>query len=281
MVDRYLDLETQFANHAVHLLQSVDGGRAAHGAGNIVEAGAPFEHSFRETLSTALPDTLKVVPGYFFNSGLALSKQVDTLVCDQGDMLQFAPARNLTQRYVPYSCVRVVLQLKNGASCLGEALEQSAASMTAWREQQRADSEFVPSGARTKEPLSLVLIGREGSDSQVRKALSEIQGPLPAYVLLLEQGLLYGKDPRLKGIFDEFPDVTFSTQGNDGPLNRMETKGAVSASGRMLLWFFFAIITHLKSSLPDDRAFKALKSKIERDCPLRYADEDLIVGQRQ
>jgi hypothetical protein len=265
-----LDIESQFSDHVKALLSAVDAGRRVHATANIAESGKPLEEHFRRLFSAALPPTISVSPGYFFNSTLDVSGQVDALFCDRSEMLQLPPAEGLDQRYVPYNCVRAMVQVKNGASCLHDAMRQIGDSIHSWREMRRRDGEFAPVSDDQSEPLALVIIGREGSESEVRKILAEAPGPQPAYVLLLEQGLLYGKDTVFRQVTD-LEDANFSSQGNGGPLALLEANSDTGdIGGRLLMWVFFAVLYFLKPA-GSGRAFQALIKRVELDLGVRYS----------
>jgi hypothetical protein len=95
---RYLDIEDQFSSHVKSMLKKVDEGRKVHQTANIPEAGKPLEGYVRRLFSDALPESISVEPGYFFNSQLRLSNQVDGLFCDRTTMLQLPPSEGLEQR---------------------------------------------------------------------------------------------------------------------------------------------------------------------------------------
>jgi hypothetical protein len=163
-----------------------------------------------------------------------------------------------------------MVQVKNGAGGLQEALRQTADAIASWRAMSKADNEMAPSSGEPIEPLGIVIIGREGSESKAREILGQCPGPMPAYVLLAEQGLLYGK----MSVFSRLTDMknaAFAEQGNGGPLSLLEVDGTSrDVAGTLLMWVFFAVLFHLKAMRPD-RTFDALIQKIQLDFPLRHS----------
>jgi hypothetical protein len=269
---RKLDIEYQFRAHAQHLLSKVDAGKKVHSTANIAESGSPLEMSVRRLFAEALPESITVAPGYFFNGELSLSMQIDALFCDRSEMLYLPPTDELAQRYIPYNSVRAMAQVKNSAGNLKGALKQIASALSSWRAMRKGDSAIAPPSGELAEPLAVVIIGRGGSKSKVRKVLKASKQPLPAYVLLLEKGLLYGKDSTLRFVTD-LKSVSFAAQGNDGPLTLLEVDGNAKAkAGKLLMWVFFALFFHLKSARAG-LTFEALLKKVEMDFRVRYAKQ--------
>lgn len=226
----------------------------------------------------SLPHTFEVAPGYFFNSQLDLSGQVDALLCDRSRVLQLPPGDGLEQRYVPYHSVRAMFQIKNGAQGLKEAVEQSASAILAWRRMKQGDAELSSFDETPSEPISLVVIGCEGKDEDVREILRASRGPLPALVLLIEKGLLYGNDSPLRHVTD-IGTATLFGQKNGASLSLLKPLGAAdSVPGRLLMWVFFSVLSHINAT-DRSQTFKALTRKIDLDFPLAYSDEESIHGQ--
>jgi hypothetical protein len=113
---RKLDLLDTFSGHAKALVAAAEDGARVHRTGNIAESGDPFEKGFRSLLEGMLPPSFRVTAGYFFDSNWDLSSQQDLAVCEVNELLQFPPAGDMAQRYVPVTCLHVLGQLKNTAS---------------------------------------------------------------------------------------------------------------------------------------------------------------------
>lgn len=274
-MERVLNVQAQFVKHAKALLEAVDDGKQTHASSNIGESGKPFENQLRQLFKDTLPNVFQVLPGFFFDCRMLLSNQVDVLICDQTELLKLPPNRDLEQSYILFNSVRVMLQLKNSAGCLSDALGQSAKAITAWRTMKINNTDFASSNGLLVEPLSIVVIGRGGDESSTRKVLQNFQGPLPAYLLLLEQGLFYGKESVLARVAED-QSAYFSGQQNGGPLALLELDGNQEhPEARMLMWLFFAVLHQLQSKTSTS-AFEALIKRVQHDYPLRFSELDAI-----
>ena len=278
MTIRSLDIGVQFSRHADALLKSAAEGKATHASGNIAESGKPLEDQFRLLFGEALPKTIGVFQGYFFDANMSLSNQIDVLFCEMAETLYLPPSAGLGQRYVPYSSVRAIVQVKNSFRDLDKALAQSADAISYWRAMKQADSDFSSTDAVAAEPISIVVIGLDGSEGEARKILKKAPIPLPAYVFLIEKGLLYGKDSSLRHVTD-CKAAEFSQQGNGGPLSLFEMPpGSSSTSGRLLMWIFFAVLRHVKpKSL--SHAFGVFVRKMENELSLQHSDMPAITSE--
>nr|WP_295078335.1 DUF6602 domain-containing protein [uncultured Roseateles sp.] len=263
-----LAIDEQFKRHAANLVGAVSIGLDIHRAGNIAESGDPLEISFRRLFSQALPNTFETCTGFFFDSALQLSNQCDLLICDQTEILRLPPADGLAQKYVPYNCVRVMGQVKNSFSDLPTALKQSAKAISAWRGMEESgDHQWADDVSY--EPLAIIVIGKGGTEAEARKFIEAAPEPWPAYILLVEAGILYAPEDSIR-FFAARNGLFYSGQGNDRPLVLVESPTQPkNDAGRLLMRLFFAILAHAGK---DTNAFKALVAKVEHDFPLGYAD---------
>ncbi|WP_325090324.1 DUF6602 domain-containing protein [Burkholderia contaminans] len=263
-VVRMLDVHDQFATHAEALVKAAKVGAQIHVSGNIAESGGPLETAFRNLFGYALPSTFLTTAGYFFGHEFELSGQVDFLLCDETDVLKLPPQEGMVTGYVPYRSVKVMGQLKNSSRNLKEALDQTASALAIWK--RMADRH--PSTSR-KEPLALVVIGKGGTDRQVRKTLASFQGRFPAYILLVEKGLLYG--PRKNSLVFDDDAAFYTNQGNGGPLVLLEAATPPkNDSGRMLMWLFFAVLSHVVE-LQDNTTLKRIVERAQNLNPVNYS----------
>jgi len=262
---RTLDVHDQFATHAGALVRAAQVGGKVHATGNIVESGGPLETTFRKLFAYALPSTFLTTAGYFFGHEFELSGQVDFLLCDETGVLKLPPEEGMVTGYVPYRSVKVMGQLKNSFNKLPDALEQTSSALALWK----AMASRHPSSTR-REPLALIVIGKGGTDKQVRNALSKFEGRFPAYILLVEKGLLYGPKTTYSMMFDD--DAAFyANQGNGGPLALLEAATApTNDKGRMLMWLFFAVLSHVVEP-QDNTTLKRIVQRAQELNPVNYS----------
>lgn len=261
---RVLDLHDQFAAHAEGLINAAKAGAKIHASGNIAESGGPFETAFRGLFGYALPTTFLTTAGYFFGHEFELSGQVDFLLCDETDVLKLPPQEGMVTGYVPYRSVKVMGQLKNSIGTLADALEQSSYALKLWKDM----ADRYASTSRL-EPVAVVVIARGGSDAQVKKVLEKFKGRLPAYILLVEKGLLYGRKPKTTLVLEN-ENMFLGEQGNGGPLVLLESSTSPkSDSGRMLMWLFFAILSHVVP--PENKTLQRIVERAKELNPIRYA----------
>lgn len=266
-VPRTLDIEAQFRRHATSLVNAAEDGKETHHTANIAESGGPLEATVMKLFAQALPSTFDTFSGYFFDTRLELSAQCDLLLCDESEILRLPPSDKLTQKYVPYNCVRVIGQIKNSFSGLKNALEQASVAISAWRS-MRAAEEFSSAEVVPQEPLAVVVIGLGGTEAELRAILEAGPKPRPAYVLLVESGLLYGPDSNLRH-FTDLDEAVFRNQRNGVPLCLMESKGQPkNDAGRLLMWLFFALLAH--ASARRTSAFDSLLKTAEREFPVTF-----------
>lgn len=261
---RSLDIHDQFKNHAQGLVNAANTGAKVHASGNIAESGGAFETTFRGLFSYALPSTFLTTAGYFFGHEFELSGQVDFLLCDETDVLRLPPQQGMLTGYVPYRSVKVMGQLKNSFGTLKDALEQTSSALTTWKEM----ADRHPSSTRTR-PLAIVVIGKGGTDKQAKKIISNFKGILPAYILLVEKGLLYGRDRATTLVFDN-DAVFYEDQGNGGPLVLLEAASPPkNDAGRMLMWLFFAVLSHVTKP-EENTTLKRIVERAKLLNPIRY-----------
>ncbi len=269
-----LDLEGDFTGHKQALLLKVDAGKRTHTRKNIAESGHPFEQAFRELFSLTLPPTTHVFPGYFYNSALELSAQVDALFCDHSEALHLPPSIEVGQRYVPFHSVRVMVQIKNSASDLAAALKQSAAALEAWNRMRTNDLDFSSTGSSFDEPMSVIVIGNGGDLGAIQRALKKQAGPWPAYILLLEKGVLLGPDMPLRDAFEyENGEATadFFNKRNNVSLAQLRGNNSPEGSGRLLMWLYFAVLARTQCDRPSS-AFSALTRSVAHHFPVVFID---------
>ncbi len=270
---RVLDVHEQFATHAESLINAAKAGGRIHATANIAESGGPLETAFRKLFSYALPSTFLTTAGYFFGHEFELSGQIDFLLCDETDVLKLPPQEGMVTGYVPYRSVKVMGQMKNSSGKLEEALDQTSSALAVWKDMAARH----PSPSR-KEPLAIVVIGRGGTDLQVRRLLAKFQGRFPAYILLLEKGLLYGPKKTV-AIFDD--DAAFyANQGNGGPLALLEAASSPkNDSGRMLMWLFFAVLSHVVE-LNDNTTLKRIVERAQDLNPVNYSSSGVVIRRQ-
>jgi hypothetical protein len=271
---RKLDVHAQFATHAESLVKAAKVGAEIHKTGNIAESGGPLEMAFRHLFSYALPSTFLTTAGYFFGHEFELSGQIDFLLCDETDVLKLPPQEGMVTGYVPYRSVKVIGQLKNSSTGLADALNQASSALSKWEEM----AERHPSGTR-KQPLVLIVIGTGGTDAQVRKALANFTGQFPAYILLLDKGLLYGPRKTHTVVFDS-DEAFYSNQGNGGPLMLLEASTPpLNDKGRMLMWLFFAVLYHVVGP-KDNTTLARIVERAQRLNPVNYSTSTSEIFQK-
>ena len=262
---RKLDLLDTFCGHAKRLIGAAEDGARTHRTGNIAESGDPFERGFRDLLEGMLPPSFQVTAGYFFDSGWDLSSQQDLAVCELNELLQFPPAADMEQRYVPVTCLRVLGQLKNTASkdLIESALKQSADAIETYNAMRRASLHEGLGRPYQEPPLVVIAFGRGGSREQVDAILKGFTRPLPHYVLLLEPGLVYSH--RLNPLIVGTPHVSFLDHRQGGQLYACapQVEEAQKASGAALLWTVFAILAKLNFAKGNNLAMAPLVYEIE------------------
>lgn len=238
----FLDLPAQFSKHAHDLVEAANEGTKLHRAKNIRDSGQLLEDAFQQLFSYALPHNFLSASGYFFGNTFALSAETDFLLCDQSEVLRLPPAKGHKTHYVPFRSVKAMGQLKTSFSQFKNALEQNAQTLLAWRSMTGLYT--VEQGRR--EPLSIVVIAKGGTDKQARSAMAKLskEKPLPAYVLLVEEGLLYAPDKTSRFIRGE--EASYTSQGNDGPLSLLKVAGSTGKDpGPMLMWLFFGLLRYV------------------------------------
>lgn len=262
---RKLDVHDQFSTHAKTMVKAAKEGAKIHATGNIAESGNPLETVFRNLFSYALPSTFLTTAGYFFGHEFELNGQIDFLLCDQTDVLKLPPQEGMVTGYVPYRSVKVMGQLKNSAANLVDALKQTAAALSMWRNMANRH----PSSSR-KEPLAFVVIGTGGTDKQVRNALASFGEHFPAYIFLVEQGLLYGPKTTATLVFED-DAAYYWNQSNGGPLALLESAVPPSNDqGRMFMWLFFAVLWHVVEP-EDNTTLKRIVERAQDLYPVKYS----------
>lgn len=268
-----LDLLEIFCAHAKHLLAQADAGTRLHRTSNIAESGDPFEGAFRDLLESSLPPSCRIYPGYFFDKDWELSPQQDIMICDANELVQFPPASNIAQRYVPLTCVQAYGQLKNTASAIAvtSALNQCASAIDAqsvMRQRMMADSIGRP---YREEPLPFIAFANGGSKELVDAALKNFDGSLPKYILLIEPGLVYSR--RRNRVFDEI-QVDFQERTAAGPLFACTPicDSSEKRSGAALLWTIFSILAKLNWDFGNQLAMTHLINDVEQRYPLHEID---------
>jgi hypothetical protein len=267
---RKLDLLDTFSGHARMLIAAAEDGARAHRTGNITESGDPFEKSFRRLLAGLLPPSFHVAAGYFFDSNWDLSSQQDLAVCEVNELVQFPPAGDMAQRYVPVTCLHVVGQLKNTATknLIESALKQSADTIETYNAMRQASMHDRLGRPYQEPPLVVLAFGKGSSKELLDGILEKFTRPLPHYVLLLEPGLVYAHRPN-EFIFDG-SHVSFSDQRHGGLLQacapQVDEPG--NAPGAALLWTVFAILAKLNFAKGNNLAMAPLVHQVENRHPL-------------
>ncbi|MES2948171.1 MAG: DUF6602 domain-containing protein [Pseudomonadota bacterium] len=269
-----LNIVRQFEMHVNALLRSVDEGRDVHGAKNIAESGKPFEVALRQLFQGSLPTSMEACSGYFFDNDLMLSKQIDLLLCDASEVLRLPPAPGLDQKYVPFGCVQIMGHAKTGANYLHAALKESALGIKAWQDFAAAQS--AATGNYPLEPLSIVIVGRGGSKEKTRRTLARADRPRPAFVFLVEEGVLFAAKPTTLHERFDAEEALFHGIQNDLPLARVTAGGSSEESrARLLMWLFFAILHHSANRLVTN-PFDSILKTMQRKFPVKFADEPAI-----
>ena len=169
---------------------------------------------------------------------------------------------------MPYSCVRVIGQVKNSFAQLKEALEQCAISLDVWEKMADEDDHDWEDGVRY-DPIAIIIIGKGGDDAHARKILASARSPRAAYVLLAEPGLLYVPENPLRKVLSHMKDKFYMSQLNNSPLCLIDSGSEPMSRGRILLRLFFAVVQHAASK--DTKAFNKLMNSIEEKYPLKYS----------
>jgi hypothetical protein len=171
-----------------------------------------------------------------------------------------------------------MVQIKNSASNLSGALKQAAAALDTWRRMRMNDRDFSSSGANPDEPMSVVVIGTGGDLASTQKALKKQAGPWPAYVLLVEQGLLLGPDSPLREVLQYENDeatADFINFQNNVPLIQLRGNGSADGSGRLLMWLYFAILARTQRE-SSTKAFNALTRSVSHHFPVGFVNGTVV-----
>src|SRR5476651_2480743 len=93
-------------------------------------------------------------------------------------------------------------------------------------------------------------------------------GPKPTYILLIEKGIIFaGPHPHINESY-----LPFDAYRHNGKLTQCRVAGKSSeASGRALLWIFFAILWKINLDHGNNKALGPLVDKVARDFPLTVA----------
>ena len=272
---RKLDLLDTFCGHAQALNAAAHDGTRAHRTGNIAESGDPFEKNFRELLAGSLPPSFQVSPGYFFDAAWDLSPQQDLMICNVEELVQFPPAKDLQQRYVPLTCTHVIGQLKNTASkdLITKALDQCAKTIETIDAMRQASAQDRLGRPYQEPPISVLAFGKGGNRELVDGLLKNFSRPLPHYLLMLEPGLVYSRRPN--PLFFDDPHVSFIDQRNGGRLYACTARDTTpeKQSGAALLWTVFAVLSKINFDRGNNLAMAPLVFHVENQYPIFQATD--------
>src|SRR5471032_25328 len=261
---RKLPLVKMFCDHASNLVAAAESGADAHGTGNIAESGGPFEKRFLKLFADALSPSVRATSGYFMDKDWTLSKQADFMLCDNSEWLHLPPSPDLAQNYVPLTSLHVFGQLKNSATkaLISYALKQVSENLAQAKTMSVLHAEDRLHAEVRGPALSVVVFARGGNPSHVDAALQAMTGPKPTYILLIEKGIIFaGPHPHINESY-----LPFDAYRHNGKLTQCRVAGKSSeASGRALLWIFFAILWKINLDHGNNKALGPLVDKVARD----------------
>lgn len=269
----HIDIVALFQAEAFDLAAAVQKGRLLHRTRNIRESGGPLETALRTFFRTRLPAQFEVANGYAFDIASKCTPQIDVMILRASDRHQLMTSAESV--YVPFTSVLATLEVKNSTSDVSGSLSQAAAVQAAIDEMRvdlskRAAKARIPMGASLARPFSILFFG-ESADSRLqdfRDWYSRPTGPMPAYTVLLDRGIIIARQP-LHFKPDAGP-VSFYDQREPGiPFLCVPEIADDSVQGRVLLWLYFSMVAHTNLSEGNVGAISAFTLDAEQSYALR------------
>lgn len=258
-----------FSAVANEMMGAVVRGKMLHRTKNIRDSGAPFESTVREKLSALLPRAFSVNHGYLFDTNGACTPQLDAFLCStmHAQAIFGTPEGAV---YTPFSDTWAIGEIKASSASMETHLSQVSDRIQAVKKMRLA---LQKEGASFPNLTSFLIVGdcQSSSDNQIKEHWAKRSGDFPDFILLLGAGELI-LPPSSHGHLFEWDCSKISPIDQRGPTVSVlssEDDELDVKMGKVLSWFFFAILHRLR--LAESHDLKIAWSSISRDDGIREA----------